>query len=157
MIYNHKILKLTNLLSVRSKLPQTEIESYIQEICNTCKEKNIKLKMLITTTFGIELDKDGNQILDIEILLPFNKNFIKTTIIEKFAIKEKILITNAIQVHYDGQKVNTLQVINELNNYIISNSLKPITPMYSVSNNPFDQLNGNINMDLFIGINPNIM
>ncbi len=157
MIYNHKILKLTNLLSFRSKLPQTEIESYIQEICNTCKEKNIKLKMLITTTFGIELDKDGNQILDIEILLPFNKNFIKTTIIEKFAIKEKILITNAIQVHYDGQKVNTLQVINELNNYIISNSLKPITPMYSVSNNPFDQLNGNINMDLFIGINPNIM
>ena len=69
MIYNHKILKLTNLLSFRSKLPQTEIESYIQEICNTCKEKNIKLKMLITTTFGIELDKNGNQILDIEILL----------------------------------------------------------------------------------------
>lgn len=157
MIYNHKELKQTNLLSFRSKLSQSELESYIQEINNICTEKNIKVKTLITTTFGIEQDKDGNQIFDIEILLPFNKNFIKTTIIEKFAIKEKILITNAIQLHYDGQKVNTLQVINELNNYIISNNLKPITPTYSVSNNPFDQLNGNINMDLFIGINPNIM
>lgn len=157
MIYNHKELKKTNLLSFRSKLSQSEIESYILEINNICRIENIKLQTLITTTFSIEHDKEGKQILDIEILLPSNKKIIENSLFENFSIKEIILITNAIQLHYEGQKLNSLHAINELNDYIIANSLIPITPMYSVSNNPFDQLNGNINMDLFIGINPNIM
>jgi len=62
-----------------------------------------------------------------------------------------------LYTHYEGNNQGSFQAFNEINNYLISNKLQAITPAYSVSNNPFNQPDGNIDLEIYIGINPNIL
>lgn len=56
-----------------------------------------------------------------------------------------------------GIEAGLQSVYNELNAYIAIHKLQPVTPAFSVSLNPFANTQEKVNIDIYVGINPNIL
>lgn len=138
-------LNVTNLLSFRGKVSQTELES----VRNSMQEKILSMGAkqvggTITATYAMEGD-----IVDVEILMPIN------TIIEdveEYVFKESIHIENAVVVTYKGHPSGAQEAINKLNQYVISNKLRPITVGYGWVKK-MDLLNlENTEIEMYVGV-----
>lgn len=143
-------LEMEYLMSFRGKVRQHELE-------NIGKDLELQVKLAgaekvgypITATHAIEGD-----MIDIEIMLPINKR-IKST--SKYVFKEKLLITNALKAIHLGNPAGLLVTCNELTQYIAEHKLVPITVSYNVTVK-MDMLNAeNSEIDMYVGINPNIL
>ena len=157
MIESKKELKLENLFTNRIKINRFETENYIQALKKRCQDNEIYVQRLITVTFGIENKSDENQIFDLELIIEPKNTDLITHLPNGFLKKTEIYITNALYLHYQGSNKESIKAFSEINNYLISNKLLAITPAYSVSNNPFNQPDGEIDLEIYIGINPNIL
>lgn len=92
--------------------------------------------------------------IDIELLMPIDKSIDST---DKFVFKNQIKIVNAVVIHYIGNP-NELQVAyNELNKYIIDNGLNVITAGYNVTKKVSSLDINNTEIEIYVGINPNIL
>lgn len=143
-------LEINNVLSYRGKVKQYEIENIGREMEHKINERGAKRTgNPITATFGIEGDK-----LDIELILPIDKNIGS---IEQYCFKEKIKIVNALKLAYVGNPSGLQIACNEMNQYIFENKLQPITVGYNVTKH-IDPMNiENTEIDVYVGINPNIL
>ncbi len=157
MIEEHKELFIENLISKQSKIAQNEIESTMQSLRTFCIENDLNVLSITTVTFAMEKDSTGNQILDLEILVNIENNYLPSSLPQGFVKKEKLLITNALFTHYEGLKQGMINSLNEIQTYIVQNKIQAITPAYSVSHNPFNQNTNNIDLDIYVGANPNVM
>lgn len=140
----------TNLLSYRGKVRQVELEQIGKEMDSYVQQMGAKsVKTPITATYAAIGDT-----VDIEILMPVNKVIDST---DKFAFKSQIKITNAVVVAYKGHPMGLQEACNELNQYIAEHKLQPITVGYNVTKN-MDTLNlENTEIDVYVGISPNIL
>ena len=103
---------------------------------------------VITTTRAVE-EVDNEQILDVEMLLPISCCI---PVENPYIYKEKIKITNALYAKVEQvEKIN--EAMNEVNQYIISNGLQPLTSAYIVQTKEGDKLMS----EIYIGLNPNIL
>jgi hypothetical protein len=103
---------------------------------------------VITTTKKMEL-VDGKQILDVEVLLPVSY---RIPVEKPYVFIEKFEITNALYTKVEQvQKLN--EAMNEINQYILSNGLQPVTPAYIVQT----KQGGKLTAEIYIGLNPNIL
>ena len=157
MIETKRELILKNLFTNRIKIHSLEIEKYIQTLKEYCQNNNIYVQRLITVTFGIEKKSKEEQVFDLELILELKNDSSSTYLPDGFVNKSELYITNALYLRYQGSNKDSINAFNEINNYLISNKLQAITPAYSVSNNPFNQSDGNIDLEIYIGINPNII
>jgi len=143
-------LEVRNVLSFRGKIKQKELE-------NIGKDMELKVNGMggkragnpITVIHSVE-----KNILDFEILLPVDKNLGN---IGEYQFKERIKIVNAVVASYKGNPAGIEKAFNELNEYIMTNNLQPITAGYNVTLH-MDSLDiDNTKIDIYVGINPNIL
>lgn len=143
-------LEVRNVLSFRGKIKQKELE-------NIGKDMELKVNGMggkragnpITVIHSVE-----KNILDFEILLPVDKILGN---IGEYQFKERIKIVNAVVASYKGNPEGIEKAFNELNQYIMTNNLQPITAGYNVTLH-MDTLDiDNTKIDIYVGINPNIL
>lgn len=149
-IKENQELNVEKLLGYRGKVKQAELE-------NTRKEmeeyiQNVGAKRVgnpVTVTYAIEGDT-----IDVELLMPIDISIDST---DKFVFKKQIKIVNAVVASYRGHPMGLQEACNQLNQYITKNRLQPITVGYNVTKKT-DMLNlENTEIDVYVGISPNIL
>lgn len=149
-IKENQELNVTNVLSYRGKIKQAELENIGKEMESYIQNAGAKrLGNPIIATYAVE----GNE-LDIELLMPIDKSIDST---DKFAFKNYIKIINAVVASYKGRPIGLQEACNQLNQYIMEHKLQPITVGYNVTKKT-DMLNPeNTEIDVYVGISPNIL
>lgn len=147
-----KELLLENVLSFRGIINQAGMQETGMDMENVIKEAGLKRKGTpVTATYDM---KDGN--IDIEILIPVEGDLSKINN-NKYKVKEKVHIVNAVAVNYIGNPSGLQTAYDELNKYIADNGLQAITVGYSITKrmNPTDM--DNTQIEIYVGINPNVL
>lgn len=149
-IKENQELQVANLLSYRGKVRQAEIENIGQEMESYIQNAGAKrVGDPITATYAIEGDT-----IDIELLMQIDMSIDST---DKFVFKSQIKIINAVVVAYKGHPIGLQDACNQLNQYIMEHKLQPITVGYNVTKKT-DILNlENTEIDVYVGISPNIL
>lgn len=149
-IKENQELNVTNLLSYRGKLKQTELENIGKEMESYIQSSGAKrVGNPITATYELEGDE-----IDIELLMPIDKSIES---MDKFDFKNQIKIVNAVVASYIGHPMGLQDACNQLNQYIMERRLQPITVGYNVTKKT-DMLNpDNTEIDVYVGISPNIL
>ena len=149
-IQTGQTLELDNVLAFRGKLTQGEVQQIGKDMESKIIAANARLVgNPIMATYVIEGEK-----MDMELICPIDK---KIESIERYVYKEKIKIVNAVMMSYKGNPAGLQDACNELNKYIMENKLQPITVGYNVTKK-IDILDiNNAEIDVYVGINPNIL
>lgn len=143
-------LKVANLLSFRGKVSQAELEFISKDMQDTIATLGAKqVGSAITVTFAVE-----DRIIDIEILVPIDKPIESE---DKYLFKEQLHIVNAVVAVYKGHPAGVQQAVESLNQYITDNQLQPITVGYSVTKRMDMLTPENTEIEVYVGINPNIL
>ena len=143
-------LYIEKLLSFRGELRQSEVESVAKDMQAYIKNAGAKLVGApITTTFAIKTD-----MLDIEMLMPVDGIIASTS---EYRFKDEIKITNAVVASYKGHPTGLQDACNKLNKYMEDHKLQPITTGYNVTLKTDASNLENTEIDVYVGINPNIL
>ena len=149
-IKENQELNVTNLLSYRGKLKQTELENIGQEMESYIQSAGAKrVGNPITATYELEGDE-----IDIELLMPIDKSIES---MDKFDFKNQIKIVNAVVASYIGHPMGLQDACNQLNQYIMERRLQPITVGYNVTKKTDMLSPENTEIDVYVGISPNIL
>lgn len=95
-----------------------------------------------------------SRITDVEILLPVDR-YIDST--GDYVFKNRIQIVNAVVAIFKGHPVGLQEACNRLNQYIMEHGLQPITVGYNVTKNTDMLKPENTEIDIYVGISPNIL
>ena len=149
-IKENQELDVVNLLSYRGKVKQTELELVGKEMESHIQNVGAKrVENPITVNYAVEAD-----MIDVELLMPVDKSIAST---DKFVFKNQIKIVNAVVASYKGHPIGLQDACNQLNQYIMEHNLQPITVGYNVTKKT-DILNPeNTEIDVYVGISPNIL
>ena len=149
-IKENQELNIANLLSYRGKVKQTELENIGKEMESYIQSLGAKRVGNPITAIYVAI---GDEI-DIELLVPIDKGIDST---DKFVFKNQIKIVNAVVASYVGHPIGLQEACNQLNQYIMEHELQPITVGYNVTKKT-DMLNPeNTEIDVYVGISPNIL
>lgn len=150
-IMENQELEFDNLLSFRGKVGNEQLQQINVQMEQLIKESGAEKKGYpITVTYGVE----GN-LMDIEILVPLDKKIdSKDT---KFVFKDKLKILHALKAVHTGNPAGLQNTCNELNEYMTKNQMVPVTAGYNITRK-VDMLDiNNSEIDIYVGINPNIL
>jgi len=149
-IIDNQLLEIENLISYRGKASNQEFNKIVTDMQEKLSVVGImSVGHPITAIYGISGDKN-----DVEILIPINK---KSDNIQKYIFKKKIKITNALVVQHRGNPAMLQQSCDRLNQYIVAHKLLPITVGYNVTKNIDKNNIDNTEIDVYVGISPNIL
>ncbi|MDF2870920.1 MAG: AraC family transcriptional regulator [Anaerocolumna sp.] len=148
IILNQKY-EISDLISYSGRFTATEFQKKIIEMVNNYKDIALRSgEYMITVTKSVEF-VNGEQVMDVEILLPVN---CRITATHPYRFKDKLRLTNALLVNVT--KLSYLQeTLEQVDSYIMEHKLKPITSAYLVQTKR-DNL---AVIDIYVGINPNIL
>jgi len=149
-IKENQELNVVNVLSYRGKVRQSEFENIGKEMDSYIHNTGAKkVGNPTTATYGIEGDT-----IDIELLMPIDKSIDST---DKFVFKNQIKIVNAVVASYKGHPMGLQEACNQLNQYIVEHKLQPITVGYNVTKKTDMLSPENTEIDVYVGISPNIL
>ena len=153
-ILQNQTYEMENVLSRRGNFSQAELQTELQKIGVLLKELVVeKNGSIVTATFSIE---PTSGVMDIEVLVPLNK---AVALPEGYTLKPAFKLTNAVKVRHAGNPALLQKSADELNAYIQTNALTPITVGYNVTvkepTSPEDI--ENMIIDMYAGISPNIL
>lgn len=129
-IYVNQDLKMKNVLTLRRKMDQqtsVSVSKEIDEIVERSKAK--KNGCTVTVTHNITVE-NGQQVLDLEIMIPLDKEI---AVPAGFEFKNEFSINNALMVRINGNPNQMQGALKELSEYIKEKNLKPNTPLYVVT------------------------
>lgn len=148
--------KMENVLSIRKKMTQQEIQKTLSDIGNVIATLGAnKNGPLVTSTYAMEQTLTGS-ILDMEILVPLDK---EVTVQEPFIQKPLFHLKYAIHARHEGNPQLLQNTLNQMMAYIKENKLTQITSVYSVNIKelkPGDSMDDMVT-DLYIGVNPSVL
>lgn len=151
-----KELKMSHVFSVSKKLTMAQFQREIQTIGQFFHANGIQKKgPVVTVTHGIE-HVDGEQIMNMEILVPMDGSF---DLPSPYVFKPHFHLVNALYVRHQGHPSKLQEAYEKLGNYISENKLQPITPAYAVTveePQSMDHANDAV-IDLYVGINPSAL
>lgn len=156
MIQESKELNLKNILSLRKKLTQQQLQEELVKIGQFLKDSGAKKDgSLMTATFSVE-NIDGQQIMDVEVLVPIDK---KIEVTGEYKFKPIFHLVNALCIRHEGNPAKISNTISELNEYIIKNNLQVITATYNVTikDAKTQEELDDVIIDIYVGINPSIL
>lgn len=143
-------LNVVNVISYRGKVKQAELENIGKDMESYIQQAGAMRKGTpITATYAVEGDT-----IDIEIIIPIDKSIDSA---DGFVFKNQIKIVNATVMSYIGNPVGLQEACEVLNKYIVDNKLQPITVGYNITKK-VDMLDmNNTEIDVYVGINPNVL
>lgn len=151
-----KSMRVENVRSLRKKMAQPDVNTEVMKIQQFFKAQGIKKNgSLMTTTFSVEM-LNGQSLMDMEILVPMDKT---TDLPPEYKLKPLFQLVNAVYARHKGNPANLQNTYNEMTQYMTQNNLKPITTAYNVQVNeltPGQSIN-DVAIDIYIGVNPNIL
>jgi effector-binding domain-containing protein len=149
-------LTLKNVLAIRKKMGQQEIQQTLVGMGNIIKDLGAnKSGTVVTTTYAVEQAVTG-PMLDMEILVPLNK---EVTVSEPYIFKPLFHLKYAVYARHEGNPQLLQNTLDQMMAYIQENKLTQITSVYSVNINELkqgDSINGMVT-DLYIGVNPSVL
>lgn len=149
-IKKNQELNVTNVLSYRGKVKQTELESLGKEMESYIRNAGAKrVGNPITATYAVE-----GETIDMEILVPVDR---PVESVGRYEYKERLLIVNAVMIEYKGHPEGLQDAMEQFNQYIIDNHMQPITVGYNVTKKNDSLGQDNIELEVYVGINPNIL
>jgi hypothetical protein len=89
-----------------------------------------------------------------EVLIPVCNNNVYS---ENYKIKPKFHLVNAAYARYEGRPEKLQDACNELMTFLKVNSLQSITFLYIVMIKEPQIVDGDMTVDLYIGINPSTL
>ena len=148
--------RMSNVLSFRKKLPAAEFQRESIRIGKFVESGGYtRTGSTVTATFSIE-QQNGEQVLDMEILVPLDKSFSPP---DGCVCKPEFVLTNAASIRHIGNPAGLQDTCNRLMAYLQEHNLQPITGGYNATvreaktPTEIDQMI----VDVYIGINPNIL
>ncbi len=156
IIENNKELRLENVLSLRKKMRQADVQQEMMKIGEFFKKNNIKKNgPIVTATFNIEKINE-EPILDMEILVPMDR---EVNLSGEYRFKKTFHLINAVSIRHHGDPNLLQNTYNELMTYIKKNGLQQITTAYNVNIKDLEpgQSLSEMVIDVYIGINPSIL
>jgi effector-binding domain-containing protein len=155
-IKTNQELIMENILSLRNRMTQKQLQQEMINIGKFIQENSIKKSgSVVTTTFLVE-EEDGQQVFDIEILVPLDSVIEPTT---KYNFKKLFHLKHAVCITHKGNPQGIQNTLNEMIKYINENRLQQITSAYNVNVKELkqgDSLDDFI-VDIYIGVNPSIL
>lgn len=155
-ILEKQTLEMKNVLSYRAKMNPQDLSVAMNKMGHIAKENGAtKAGNAATATYSVEVIK-GQQVMDIEILVPLDKE-ISTQ--GDYVFKPVFKIINALSIRHEGNPVLLQNTINQLNEHVIKNKLQVITATYNVTvKEPTSQADvDQMIVDVYVGISPNIL
>ncbi len=156
MVEQNKQLKMENVLSLRKKMTQMQLQQEMTKIGEFLQQQSVKKSgYIVTATFSVEI-QGSQQLMDVEILVPLDR---KIELPEEYTFKPVFNLVNALSIRYEGSPVNFQSAINQLNEYIQANNQQVITATYNVmvkEATSEDDMNDMI-IDVYVGVNPSIL
>ncbi len=150
-IQTGKELHLSNVLSLRKKMKQAQINEELVKVGKFLADNGIKKDgPLVTTTYSV--DQDGT--LDMELLVPMDR---LTDVPSEYILKPQFILTNALYTRYEGDPSKLQVAYAELIQYIKQNKLHQITTGYNVGVKDV-QISEGISVsaiDIYIGVSNN--
>lgn len=149
-------LEMENVISFRGKVTQQQMSQIVKEMEQIISENSAEKKgSSATATFAIE--NNGSQpIMDIEILIPLNKEI---HVPSDYKFKPIFRLNNAVKVRHQGNPAMLQNSANELMKYIADHQLTPITTGYNVTvQEPTNQNDvDSLIVDMYVGVSDNIL
>ncbi|MFZ5988053.1 MAG: AraC family transcriptional regulator [Bacillota bacterium] len=148
-----KELYLENVISLRKKLKQEEINNEFINIERFMQLNGVKkTSPIVTTTHSI----DYNGIIDFEILISIDRSISNLT---EYQLKPIFRIVNAVYARHEGNPALLQDVYNEMTDFIMKNNMRQITPGYNVM---MQEVTPTMNLedfiiDVYIGVSENIL
>lgn len=129
------------------------LQDEIYKLKNIIETKDIKKNgPLITSTFSSEV-LNGEQFVDIELLIPINSSEINLP--SEYNFKKVFHLVNALHLRYEGipTEKEITNCYNMIQNYIIEHNLQAVSNVYNVDNNDFEFKKNSLPIiDMYIGI-----
>jgi len=151
-----KELRLENVLSLRKKMTQPEIQQEMMKIGQYFQEKGIKKNgPVVTATFAVE-QVEGQPLLDMEILVPMDK---QVDLDGEYRLKKVFHLVNAVYARHEGNPNFLQTTLNEMVKYSKDQGLRQITAAYNVNVRelkPGDSLEEMV-VDVYIGVDPSTL
>ena len=151
-----KQLIMNNVLSLRKKMTQQQLQEEMMKIGQALQKLGVKKKgNLVTATFGIE-EINGEQLLDIEILLPLDR---EVELPVEYKLKKEFRLVNAVYARHEGNPVLLQNTLQGMMDYISKRGLQQITAAYNVQVNEVRseaELDGMI-VDCYVGFSGNLL
>lgn len=156
MIQSGKELKLENVLSLRKRMTQEEINTEMGKIGKLLQNNEIKKAgSIVTATFAIE-ENCGQPLMDMEILVPIDKKFDFPV---EYKFKPLFHIFDAVYARHEGNPATLQNTYNEILAFIQQNKLQQITAGYNVQVKDFlpGMTDDEIVIDVYIGVSRNVL
>ncbi len=149
-------LEMENVISFRGKVTQQQMSQIVKEMEQIISENSAEKKgFSATATFAIE--NNGSQpIMDIEILIPLNKEI---HVPSDYKFKPIFRLNNAVKIRHQGNPAMLQNSANELMKYISDHQLTPITTGYNVTvQEPTNQNDvDSLIVDMYVDVSDNIL
>ena len=152
-ILTNQTLEIENLLSIRFKDKQENVNTHINELIEYAKSKGAnRVGMPISTTYEIN-PHTGD--MDMEIYFGVDKS---VPSLDRITFKEKLCLYNCLKIKHKGNPNKLQETYDILNNYIADNRLIPISTGFNIVVKDVQRIEDidEYEMDIYISISPNI-
>ena len=156
MVKQGKELWLENVLSLRKKIVQNDINNEMIKIGKYLSDNGLrKTSPIVTATFEIK-NVNSQQILDMEILLPIDRAIEPSG---EYRFKKVFHLVNAVYAQHRGSPALLQDTYNQMIAYIQENKLQQITAAYNVNVSELQssQSMDKMVIDVYIGVNPSLL
>lgn len=129
-INQKNIYSVEQVITYRGKVNNKLVNNVMSQLLSVINDTGLKINgPTITAIHSIENDC-GDQIIDIEIIVPINGVMAST---DEFIYKDKFEINNALMFRHIGNPQTMDSEMQEFSRYMQENNLKPVTPFYNVT------------------------
>lgn len=153
-IFKNQILQYENVLSYRTQIQISDVNKMIGFIQRNTDALNLKICGNIAATVHEKENISGMEMSDIEFLIPVNKKISESS---AFKFKPVFKLVNAVKIRHEGSIKEIGHSEHILNEYILQNAMQPVTQIYYLFIRSTEYDNGDNIVDIYKGINENIL
>ena len=129
-IEENQSLVLQNVISFRKKLDQQTSTEVSKEIDEILANNNAKKNGCTVTITHNSIIKNGQQIIDLEMMIPLDKEISAPV---GFEFLSEFVLKDAFKVRIEGNPQQMQSAVESLAKYIKNKKLQPNTPLYVVT------------------------
>lgn len=153
-IFKDQILQYENVLSYRTKIQISDVNKMIGFIQRNTDALDLKICGNIAATVHEKKNISGMEMSDIEFLIPINKKISESS---AFKFKPVFKLVNAVKIRHEGSMKEIERSEHILDEYILQNSMQPVTQIYYLFIQSTEYDNGDNIVDIYKGISENIL